>query len=113
LIVNRSGYDNLVTLISENEIGKLKVEICSPSVKIFAAKEYQMGDRTRLKGIRPSAIEKEPGIYIQEQWPKLAGMIRNGMPDEYITRTIEKQQARRVRSGVVLPSGRVEPFQLD
>ena len=112
LIVNQSGYDNLSGHISENELGKLKVELASNDVEIYAAKEYRMGDRMRLKGIRPNAVEVSKGVYEQEQWPKLTGSIHAKMPDDYITHTIEKHQSRRVRSGLVSPSGWVEPFQL-
>ena len=112
LIVNQSGYDRLEHLIAENELGKLKIEVKSDHVEILAAKEYIIEDRKRFKGIRANAIEIEPGLFTQEQWPKLAGMIRAGMPMDYITKTIEKRQLRRIRSGVVLPSGWVEPFVL-
>lgn len=112
LIVNRAGYFNLEALIKPDTIGMLKVETEGDVLELYAAKEYRLGDRLRLKGIRKNAREIAPGLFEQERWPRLAGQIRAGMPGEYITETIEKHQARRVTSGTVTPEGWVKPFHL-
>lgn len=113
LIVNHEGYLNIEGLIAQDEIGKLKIEIQSDFLTIHAPKEYEMSGRKRNKGVKKDAIEIRPGVFSQERWPRLAGMIRDGMPQEYATVKILKHHSRRIRSGQVLPSGWVEPFLLD
>jgi len=113
LIVNKKGYAILEPLVSANEIGKLKIEIESDFLTIHAPKEYEMRGRKRIKGVKKDAIEISPGVFKQEQWPRLAGMLRDGMPQEYATVTIQKHHSRRIRSGEVQPDGWVKPFQLD
>lgn len=112
LIVNQAGYDRIEGLISNNEIGKLKIEIQSDYLTVHAPKEYEMQGRKRIKGIKKNAIEISPGVFEQEQWPRLAGMLRDGMPQEYATVTIRKHHSRRIRSGLVGADGWVKPFHL-
>lgn len=113
LIVDQTGYDRIEGMISQDQIGKLKIELQSDYLTIHAPKEYEMSGRKRIKGIKKNAIEIAPGVFEQEQWPRLAGMIRSGMPEVYATATIQKHHSRRIRSGTVRASGWVDPFHLD
>ena len=112
LIVNRMGYYNLEELIEPDTLGKLKIELRSPWLIVNAPKDYEMAGRLKIKGIRNNAIQINDNTFLQEQWVKLAGLIRQGFTQGYTSHTIEKHQQRVITSGVVTDSGRVEPFRL-
>jgi len=112
LIVNRMGYYNLESEIDENALGKLKVETQSPWLIVNAPKDYEMSERKKIKGIRSNAIETSDGVFEQDQWVKLAGLIRQGFEHGYTSKGIVKHQERVIYSGVVTETGKVEPFRL-
>jgi len=113
LIVNRLGYYNLESEIEENTLGKLKIETQSPWLVVNAPKDYEMEGRKKIKGIRVNATERSDGNFTQEQWIKLAGLIRQGFTGGYTSKEIVKRQRRIIYSGHISITGRVEPFQLD
>ena len=112
LIVNHMGYYNLEHMIDENKLGMLKVETHSPWLIVNAPKDYEMEGRKKIKGIRNNALDMGDGKYIQEQWVKLAGLIRQGFANGYTSKEITKQQQRIIHSGVVTETGKIEPFRL-
>lgn len=112
LIVNQMGYYNLEHLIEPDTLGKLKIELISPWLIVNAPKDYEMEGRKKIKGIRSNAIQLDNSTYLQEQWIKLAGLIRDGFENGYTSKSIVKHQSRIIYSGRVLPSGWVEPFDL-
>ncbi|KKL51328.1 hypothetical protein LCGC14_2296580, partial [marine sediment metagenome] len=112
LIVDHVGYLDLQNEIKPGVLGALKVELESPWLTIHAPKDYAMQSRVKLKGIKQDAIEIKPGVFRQTHWMKLAGLIREGITEGYVTKDIEKTQKRIIYSGVVLPSGWIEPFHL-
>lgn len=112
LIVNQNGYDNLMPLIENDTLGKLKIETSSPYLQINAPKDYRMSERSKIKGIRENAIQLTDDTYKQEQWIKLDGLIRQGFEFGYTSKEITKRQLREIHSGTVLPDGRIVPFEL-
>ncbi|KKN02538.1 hypothetical protein LCGC14_1116680 [marine sediment metagenome] len=108
LIVDAVGYQDLASEIKPGVLGALKVELESPFLEIHAPKDYAMLDRVKLKGIKATAVEIEPGVYKQTHWLKLAGLIRAGVTEGYITKEIVKHQSRIIHSGLVLPTGWVQ-----
>lgn len=113
LIVDKVGKEHLAALMDENTLGSLKVELESPWVEINAPKDYAMEGRSRMKGVTPGSKEVQPGIFEVTQWERLNGMIRRGTSNGYYTRKGLKHQRRNITSGVVLPSGWVQPFEID
>jgi hypothetical protein len=112
LIVNREGYERLAGDVVSNELGKLKIEQASSWIVINAPKDYEMEGRRKIKGIRENAVELSPGVFEQEQWIKLAGLIRQGFQRGYTSKTIVKHQQRLIYSGVVGDDGGIDPFEL-
>ncbi len=112
LIVNRLGYYNLESEINESELGKLKIETQSPWLIVNAPKDYEMSDRKKIKGIRNNAIVLDDSTFVQEQWVKLAGLIREGFTNGYTSKEIIKHQQRVIYSGIVTATGHVKPFEL-
>lgn len=112
LIVNQLGYYNLENHLDDSQLGKLKIELSSDWLVVNAPKDYAMQGRSKVKGIRDNAIKLNDSTFEQEQWTKLAGLIRDGFENGYTSKTIEKHQNRIIYSGVVTQSGRVLPFTL-
>lgn len=112
LIVNSFGYYNLEQSLDENKLGMLKIELSSPWVEIRAPKDYSMQGRNRIKGIRDNAEQLDSHTFRQEQWVKMAGLIRQGFQQGYTSKEIIKHQAREITSGLVDGTGRVTPFEL-
>jgi len=113
LIVDQTGYGALKPYIQPNTLGMLKVEVKSPFLKIYAPKDYMMKGRKKTKGIKPTAVETEPGVFAQTQFMRLQGLIRAGITEGFITKEITKTQRRVIHSGEVLPSGHVLPFRFE
>lgn len=112
LIVDKTGYKELESLINPNILGLLKVELQSDWLEVNAPKDYQMEGRRKTKGISPKAIEISPGVFEQEQWSRLDGLIQSGDVSEYKMRKVIKHQKREIFSGIVQPNGWVVPFHL-
>ncbi len=112
LVVDKTGYEVLEGEIIPGKLGALKIEQTSPWLKIHAPKDYSMEGRFKLKGISPKAERLSEGVYKQTHWLKLAGLIQEGITEGYITKEVTKHQLRVIHSGVVLPSGWVQPFHL-
>ncbi len=112
LVVDQEGYETLESEIIPGKLGSLKVEQTSPWLKIHAPKDYSMEGRVKLKGVSPKAERLSEGVYKQTHWMKLAGLIREGITEGYITKEVIKHQLRIIHSGVVLPSGWIVPFHL-
>lgn len=113
MIVNRMGFYNVETLINESELGKLKVETKSPWIIVNAPKDYEMSERRKVKGIRNNATQIDDNTFLQEQWVKLAGLIRDGFQSGYTSKEITKHQNRIIYSGVVTQTGKIEPFHFE
>ncbi len=112
LIVNSTGYYLLESEIEPNTLGKLKIETQSGWLRVNAPKDYEMSERRKIKGIRVNAQQIDENTFLQEQWAKLAGLIREGFENGYTSKEIIKHQERVIHSGVVLRSGRIVPYLL-
>ena len=112
LMVNEAGLENLAPHIDPSELGMLKVEWESDEVTIHGLKDYQIGSQSKIKGIRKTAQELEAGVFVQEQFRGLEGMIREGDLDRYLIRTVTKKMMRQYLKGQVAETGRVYPLHL-
>jgi hypothetical protein len=110
LIVNQRGFNSLKFYIDPDKIGMLKIEGESSWLEINAPKDYSMEGRIRTKGIKSSAVEIAPDKYEQWQWPSLPGIVRFNRGDPYTMKRIIKHKTKIIHSGVVQPSGWIEPF---
>lgn len=110
IIVNRLGYERLKHLLDNYELGKLKVEGIANKVIIEAAKHYQFGDKTVLKGIRPSAEQITENSYKQEIWPGLNSILRTGK-ERYYNYWQIKTLNPTIYSGNVQSDGTIKPFE--
>ena len=113
LIVDDVGLENLREYLDRSRLGGLKIEVEANDLTIYAPKDYKMGDRVRLKGIRKNAIPIGDGVFKQEKWPGFAGLLRQGNVERYIIEEVVKRQRRVIWSGVVSEDGWVVPHVVD
>ena len=110
LIVNEVGLCKLKSYCHDTKLGSLKVQETSSEICIKGLKDYETDSKTVIKGIRRNAVEIGTGVFQQEQWPSLKGMLRSGQSDGYTVKTIVKTLRRAYTKGVVRQTGWVDPF---
>lgn len=113
LCVNETGLRKLEHLLDESKLGYLKLEKSSSQILIRGLKDYTIGDKNVIKGIRKSAVEVETGVFQQESWPSFRGTLRSGRADTYTVSTLTKTLNRVYSKGLVTGSGDVTPYVLD
>ena len=112
LIVNGAGYKNLQDEIDPDRLGALKLEDRSNHLILHNAKDYELGDKIRIKGVRKNAEQIEDDTYRQFQSASLAGMIHTGEVSEVKWVTVDKVLKRHYEKGEIKKGGTVTPFIL-
>jgi len=112
LMVNETGYENLKSLVQADTLGALKLEWESDNVTIHGLKDYVVDSTVKIKGIRKDAEIVGPGVFRQDQFRGIQGMIRDGDLDRILIKTVEKKLLRQYQKGIVSESGRVFPLRL-
>ncbi|GAI62311.1 unnamed protein product, partial [marine sediment metagenome] len=112
LIVNDKGLNNLYSLISDNELGMLKIEDTLSHLTILGLKDYKTNHKTVIKGIRKNAVLLGNNTYQQELWPSFKGIFKTKDVNRYMVETVTKHLTREYTKGTVDNSGRVNPFVL-
>jgi len=112
LIVDQAGRNALAPLVDDAELGCLKTEGVSPWVEINTPKDYSMEGRIKTKGVSARAEQLAAGVYLQDAWVRLDGMLQRGDVSHYTIRRGLKRLSRQLYSGAVDPVGWVHPWVL-
>ena len=112
LMVNKTGYQALKARVHPSRLGALKVEWKSSDVIINGLKDYEVDGHLKAKGIRKNAVQTAPGVFTQEQFRGIEGMIRDGDLDRILIKTISKRLLRKYLKGQVMETGQVFPLRL-
>lgn len=112
LIVNQAGYDNLADKIDDYKLGYLKVECEAEELEIWGPNNFKLGDKLKSGGIRKNAIRLSHDVFEQSTFLGLRGAIRKGNPDLVTIKRTKKRMHRKIKTGVVQATGRVQPFRL-
>lgn len=112
LIVNARGLRRLKSEMSDTELGKLKVVETMNRMAIYGLKDYETGQKIVTKGIRSNAEKLSEGVYKQDRWPSIQGMLRSGKGDVYTVSKTIKHLSRTYEKGIVDEEGLVTPFTL-
>lgn len=109
---NEEGAANLTHLYHPTSLGRLKVEGIHSNVIIHGPKDYYIDGVTKIKGIRKTASCLEPGLYEQEKFTTLIGLLRRGDLTAPIVQRITKRLRREYTKGIVSKTGAVSPLTL-
>lgn len=112
LFVNERGYANLQSVLSEIELGKLKLERKIEKLTIYSLKDYVYDGKVVLKGIPTNARKISDSEYEVEIFPKPLSDLREGIQKPYQTIKRVKKLKRVYDKGIVTPTGRVIPIKL-
>ncbi len=110
LFVNQAGYDRLKTRLHKTRLGAFKLEAKSNRLLIHGPKDYEFGEKKRMKGVSPTAVEISPGTYSFDIFPGIKGELRPSMSKYYSIKKIQKTLKRVYDKGTVTASGRVLPL---
>ncbi|GAI87037.1 unnamed protein product, partial [marine sediment metagenome] len=113
LIVNEAGLWNLENRIDKQRLGSLKVVSTTTKLVIRGLKDYSVGEKTIIKGIRKNAVRISDNLYSQDVWPSFKGVLRSGTADTYTIRKTLKQLSRNYTKGKVNPDGWIIPLEFD
>lgn len=112
LVINLEGFSRVKCLCDETELGKWAIESYPIEMDIYGPKDYHIGYKEKIKGIKKDAEKISNDIYIQSQWETIKGGIRSAQGLSPKTRKVVKYLRRGYVKGEVLPSGRVRPWCL-
>lgn len=112
LFVNQSGYDNLAHLIVSNELGKLDVREKGTSLVIHGAKDYELDDTIRIKGVPVSAKKINENVYSYTTFLRTRARWQKGLQDNVVQKEVVKVLSRKYTKGLIAVNGRVKPFRL-
>jgi len=112
-ILPRSAYrygEQLLYLGSD--LGQLKVEAELEGLVIHGCKDYEAEGKVVRKGIRRDAKYLGSGVFFQEQFPTILGLMRLGCWTGLPVKRVKKQLYRQYKKGIVQADGRVTPYVL-
>lgn len=113
LFVNDAGLANLTSMLDSDRLGAAKHEWTSYAVHIRGLKDYTVGDKVKVKGVRRNATWMTDAELVQDGWSGLRGQLRLGDIDNAYTRPVRKRLSRTYTKGSVSGDGRVHPLLLN
>lgn len=112
LFVDDQGLGLLERFIDPDRLGALKLETSAASLTIRGLKDYEIGTKVKLKGIRRGATRLADGAYRQVQFRGIAGALRAGEPGVARVGQIVKKPTGKYLKGLVDAGGVVRPIVL-
>lgn len=112
LLLNRKGYEIMRDRLDPDALGCWALEGEYDRVVIRGPKDYQFGDKEKIKGVKYRHERTSGGGYRQIQFTNLKGVIRGGRLESTPIRHVVKHLERCYRKGVVGADGVVSPFML-
>ena len=112
LIINEVGLCRLQNQIDSVKLGSLKVVSSTMNIVIRGLKDYSIGTKQVIKGIRKNAVEIREGVYEQEIWPSFKGLLHSGQTDTYVVKKLTKVLNRKYTKGHVNSDGTISPLML-
>lgn len=94
------------------DLGLLKLEYSGENIRIYGAKDYEIDELKKHKGIKLNAVEIAPNTFQQLHFMKTKSLIKNETLDRVIVETVEKKCKRIYDKGVICNSGKVLPLEL-
>jgi hypothetical protein len=112
LIVNTQGLYNLYDLMSDTDLGKLKLQEQGEHLVIKGLKDYVTETKAVIKGISKKALLIDIDTYKQQSWPTFRGILKSGDSNTYVVKSVTKHLTRKYTKGIVTDTGVIKPFIL-
>ena len=112
IFVDDEGFELLNHDIDSLRLGALKLERTAEGILLHGPKDYEFAGVRRLKGVRPTDVEVDPGVFKSWRFLKLKSMVRRGQLDAPIEQHYMKRLSRRYNKGHVSKDGTVTPYVL-
>lgn len=77
LFINRTGLDNLKSVIEPKTLGMLKIEDQTNCFVIHNCKDYSFGDSIKIKGIKKDAEMIDESTFRQDHWLSMKGLLNS------------------------------------
>lgn len=113
LFTTVEGYNRVLASLSNTQLGAPKLEHTAEYVTVRGLKDYDLGGRVKVKGVRSKAHWLSQSEILQEQWSGLRGQLSRGALDKATTRPVVKKLSRKYGKGHMQYTGRVAPLRLD
>ena len=110
--IRKSDILDVLYPIDPLRLGALKVEEETSRLTILGAKSYVTDQGRKLKGVPLGAETIDENCFEYSSFPKMATHMRERIMRYHIVEKITKEIRVEYDKGVVLPSGRVQPFRL-
>lgn len=115
LIVNRAGYDSLCNAeeVSQDKLGKLKIEMQTNCGEIIGCADYRLGDRVVISGLSGDRTVLGNGEIIQRKRAAVSNLFsrkNQGTVEEIVTGWNRQSSYCK---GVAQDDGMVVPFELN
>lgn len=111
IVVNRSGFNNLDTILDDNKLGAWALESTLKEVEIYGAKDYRFDGKGKTKGVRKNATWLSSNKVRQDTFMGLKGLLQEGFLAGAIVYQTEKELTRQYNKGIVTPQGKVKPLR--
>jgi len=112
LIVDRVGMDRLQGMIDPAKLGYLKVEGIATDVEIRARKDYRLGDREIVKGIKRNAQDLGGNTFDQWHFTTLRYAFLSKRLEDVTLHKVRKELKRSVTGGTLGTDGWITPPHL-
>ncbi len=112
LIINEAGLWKLKIWLNDTELGYLKLVEKTQACTIRGLKDYSIGRKQVLKGVKKNAVKIADGVYDQEVWPSFKGLLRSGKADSYIVKKQRRILQRKYTKGTRNKDGTISPLVL-
>ena len=113
LFLSKKGKDNLIKsdYISDNELGKLKLEK-KGYANIFNCKDYNFNKERTIKGVPKTAKVTGKNQFNYNQFIKIKTALRKGIIEGVGINNIDKEISQEYKKGIV-KNNKSYPFRLD
>lgn len=112
ILVDDSGFSALSSYLDPKRLGHLKLELETSSAELRGCKDYQIGERIKIKGVRRTAEQLNESTFRQPTFVGWRGMLRLGDMGTMRIRQTIKHLTREYRKGTVEASGDIRPYNL-
>lgn len=112
-IITKEKYLPLIDdFLDDHKLGGLKNEGTSESIILEAPKWYNFADEWVRKGLPKNAVRKDDNTWEYYTFEKSAGMLKKGLSEGIIRKSVQKTFELSVTKGKLTACGKIVPFHL-